>query len=122
MYYIQNAHVRCAGIFRQAEERGITDDGADLSLLGDRERAFVRKMLETPEVLVQAYNELAPHKVAFFALELARLFHPMYDEVRVLHSEVPEDVAKARLRLYGAARVVFARLLSLMGMSAPDVM
>lgn len=122
VYYIQNAHVRCAGIFRQAEERGFTDEGADLSLLGDRERAFVRKMLETPEVLVQAYAELAPHKVAFFALELARLFHPMYDEVRVLHSDVPDDVAKARLRLYGAARVVFARLLSLMGMSAPDVM
>ncbi len=48
VYYIQNAHVRCAGIFRQAAERGLTDDGADLSLLGARERDFVRKMLEMP--------------------------------------------------------------------------
>jgi len=46
----------------------------------------------------------------------------MYDEVRVLHGEVPEDLARARLRLYGAARVVFKRLLTLLGMSAPEVM
>ncbi len=122
VYYIQNAHVRCAGIFRQMVERGFTDDGADLTLLGERERAFLRKMLEMPEVLVQAHTELAPHKIAFYALELARLFHPMYDEVRVLHSEVPEDLAKARARLYRAAQVVFKRLLMLMGMSAPEVM
>lgn len=122
VYYIQNAHVRCAGIFRQAAERGLTDDGADLNLLGERERAFVRKMLETPEVLLQAYEELAPHKLAFFALELARMFHPMYDEVRVLHGDVPTDLARARLRMYRAAQIVFRRLLTLMGMSAPEVM
>ncbi|MBN1562687.1 MAG: class I tRNA ligase family protein, partial [Anaerolineae bacterium] len=122
VYYIQNAHVRCAGIFRQTDEREFTDDGADLSLLGERERAFVRKMLEMPEVLMQAYDELAPQKLAFYALDLARQFHPMYDEVRVLHGDVPEDVAKARLRLYRAAKIVFARLLTLMGMSAPEVM
>jgi arginyl-tRNA synthetase len=122
VYYIQNAHVRCAGIFRQMAERGVSDNGADLALLGERERAFLRKMLEMPEVLVQAYQELAPHKIAFYALDLARLFHPMYDEVRVLHSDVPEDIAKARARLYRAAQVVFKRLLMLMGMSAPEVM
>jgi arginyl-tRNA synthetase len=122
VYYIQNAHVRCAGIFRQMVERGFDDAGADLTLLGERERAFVRKMLEMPEVLVQAHTELAPHKIAFYALELARQFHPMYDEVRVLHSDVPEDLAKARARLYRAAQVVFKRLLVLMGMSAPEVM
>ncbi|HML21471.1 MAG TPA: arginine--tRNA ligase [Aggregatilinea sp.] len=122
VYYIQNAHVRCAGIFRQAAEQGLTDDGADLSLLGEPEQAFLRKMLELPEVLVQAYDELAPHKVAFYALDLARQFHPLYEEVRVLHSEVPADVAKARLRFYRAAQIVFKRVLMLMGMSAPEVM
>ena len=122
VYYIQNALVRCAGIFRQVEETDLTDDNADLALLGDREMEFVRKMLEMPEMLIQTYEELAPHKVAFYALDLARLFHPMYDDVRVLHSEVPEDVARARLRLYRAAQVVFKRLLSLMGMSAPERM
>jgi len=42
--------------------------------------------------------------------------------VRVLHTDVPEDVARARLRFYRAAQVALRRVLDLMGMSAPEVM
>lgn len=122
VYYIQNAHVRCCGIFREAEERGFSDEGADLSLLGEDELRFIRKALELGEVLETAVTQYEPHKIAFYAQELAGVFHPIYDKVRVLHSEVPEDVAKARLRFYRAAQVVFYRVLRLMGMSAPERM
>lgn len=122
VYYIQNAHVRCAGIFREAEERGFTDEGADLSLLSDEELKFIRKTLELGDVIEQSVTTFEPHKIAFFAQEVAATFHPIYDNVRVLHSEVPEDVAKARLRFYRATRIVFQRLLRLMGMSAPERM
>lgn len=122
VYYIQNAHVRCAGIFREAEERGLTDEGADLSLLGEEELKFIRKALELGNIIEQAVESYEPHKIAFFAQEVASVFHPIYDKVRVLHTEVPEDVAKARLRFYRAAQVVFYRLLRLMGMSAPERM
>lgn len=122
VYYIQNAHVRCAGIFRLAEENGLTDDGADLSLLGEEELKFIRKALELGKVIEQSVESFEPHKIPFFAQEVAAMFHPIYDKVRVLHSDVPEDVAKARLRFYRAAQVVFFRLLRLMGMSAPERM
>ena len=122
VYYIQNAYVRCAGIFREAEERGFSDDGADLELLGEDELKFIRKALELGNVIEQAVIHYEPHKIAFFAHELAAVFHPIYDKVRVLHSEVPTDVAKARLRFYRAAGVVFYRVLRLMGMSAPERM
>lgn len=122
VYYIQNAHVRCAGIFREAEERGFSDDGADLSLLGEDELKFIRKALELGDVIERSVTTYEPHNIAFFAHEVASTFHPIYDRVRVLHSEVPEDVAKARLRFYRAAQVVFHRLLRLMGMSAPERM
>jgi arginyl-tRNA synthetase len=122
VYYIQNAHVRCAGIFREAEERGFSDDGADLSLLGEEELKFIRKALELGNVIEQSVVNFEPHKIAFYTHELAGVFHPIYDKVRVLHSEVPEDVAKARLRFYRAAQTVFHRLLTLMGMSAPERM
>ena len=122
VYYIQNAYVRCAGIFREADERGLVDDDADLSLLGGDELKFMRKVMELGNVIEQAVTNCEPHKIAFFAHELAAVFHPIYDKVRVLHSEVPPDVAKARLRFYRAAGVVFQRLLRLMGMSAPERM
>lgn len=122
VYYIQNAHVRCCGIFREAEERGFSDEGADLSLLGDDELKFIRKAMELGDVIELAVETYEPHKIAFYAQELAGVFHPIYDKVRVLHSEVPEDVAKARLRFYKAAQVVFHRVLRLMGMTAPERM
>lgn len=122
VYYIQNAYVRCAGIFREAEERNINDDCADLRLLGEEELKFIRKALELGNVIEQAVVNYEPHKIAFFAQELAAVFHPIYDKVRVLHSEVPPETAKARLRFYRAAAVAFHRVLRLMGMSAPERM
>lgn len=122
VYYIQNAHVRCAGILREAATRGFSDNGADLSLLGEDELAFLRKSLELSEIIAAAVTGYEPHKIAFYAQELAGIFHPLYERVRVLHTEVPEDVAKARLRFYRAAKVVFARVLDLMGMTTPERM
>lgn len=122
VYYIQNAYVRCAGIFREADERGFDDEGANLALLGEDELAFIGKALELGNVIEQAVVTYEPHKIAFFAQELASVFHPIYDRVRVLHSEVPLETAKARLRFYRAAAVVFQRVLRLMGMSAPERM
>lgn len=125
VYYIQNAHVRCAGILRQVSERGYPDDwdkDADLGQLGEEEMDFVLRLLEMPEMILNAQEALAPHQIAFWAHDLARAFHPMYERVRVLHTDVPEEQAKARLRMYRAAKVVFARLLGLMGMTTPEVM
>lgn len=125
VFYIQNAHVRCVGIFRQVEARGYPadwDKDADLNLLNQEEREFVLKMLEFSEILHFAHDNLAPHHLANWAHDLARAFHPMYERSRVLHTEVPEEVAKARLRLYRATQLVFNRVLNLMGMTAPDVM
>jgi arginyl-tRNA synthetase len=126
VYYIQNAHVRCAGIFRKWAEAGLPpdgDEGADLSLLtNEHELAFLRKALELSEVLEFMVSEYEPHHIAFYAYELASLFHPAYENSRVLHSEVPEPLRAARLRFYRAAKMLFARVLDLMGMNAPEVM
>lgn len=126
VYYIQNAHVRCAGIFRKWVEAGLppdADEGADLSLLThENELNFLRKALELPEVLELMVSTFEPHHITFYAYELAAAFHPTYETCRVLHSEVPEPLRRARLRFYRAAKQVFARVLGLMGMSAPEVM
>lgn len=126
VYYIQNAHVRCAGIFRKWAEAGLdpqADADADLSLLThENELAFLRKSLELSEVIDLMVTTSEPHHIAFYAYELAAVFHPTYETCRVLHSDVPEPLRKARLRFYRAAKQMFARVLDLMGMSAPEVM
>ncbi len=124
VYRIQNAHVRCAGILRKTAERGLTDDGADMSHLGPDELSLVRKMLEASEMIDRTVSEMAPQILAYYALDLAGAFHPIYDRVRVLSDQesIPPEVQQARLHFYRAVKVVFARLLTLMGMSAPEVM
>lgn len=122
VYYIQNAHVRCCGIEREAEARGLSDEGADINLLDDEELAFIRKALEMGEVIEASAKLYEPHKIAFYAQELAGTFHPIYDNVRAIGEGIPEDVTRARLRFYHAARIIFKRVLDLMGMSAPERM
>ncbi|MFN2138068.1 MAG: arginine--tRNA ligase [Candidatus Promineifilaceae bacterium] len=126
VYYIQNAHVRCAGILRKWEAAGYdpdADENADLRLLThERELTFLRKATELAEVLEKIAMTLEPHTITFYAYQLAALFHPTYEECRVLHEDVPEPLRLARLRFYKAAKQLFERVLHLMGMSAPDVM
>ncbi|MGF1506518.1 MAG: DALR anticodon-binding domain-containing protein, partial [Anaerolineae bacterium] len=124
VFYIQNAHVRCAGIAREAADRGLDHSAGDVALLTDpQELRLIRKLVELPEIIQLAADELEPHRLAYWAQEdLAATFHPVYDEVRAIHTEVPEALTKARLKLYAAAQVVLRRVLDLMGMSAPERM
>ena len=126
VYYIQNAHVRCAGILRKWEAAGRNpraDDDADVSLLiHKKELAFLRKALELSDVLEKISTTFEPHTITFYAYELAAMFHTTYEDCRVIHSDVPEPLQLARLHFYRAAKQVFARVLDLMGMSAPEVM
>ena len=122
VYYIQNAHVRCAGIFRQTAEAGINDEGADLALLGEDELRFIRKAIELGEIIDYSAQNLEPHRIAFYAHELASTFHPIYDNVRVLSDDTSPELARARLRFYRAAQIILQCVLTLMGMSAPEYM
>jgi arginyl-tRNA synthetase len=122
VYYIQYAYVRTHGILREADLRNVSDDGADLSLLGAEELSFIKKCLTLGDEIATAANSLEPHRIAFYAHDLAALFHPMYDRVRVFGEGIDPEVARARLRFYKAAQVAFRRVLGLMGMGTPERM
>jgi arginyl-tRNA synthetase len=129
VYRVQYAHARIAGILRTAAERGLTDQGGDVRLLRhSAELALIRKMLQLPELLETIARTYEPHHLPHYALDLATTFHGFYTEVRVIghdpvtREEVPEPVSRARLKLVAAAKITLARVLGLMGMSAPDRM
>ncbi len=124
VYYVQYAHARIAGILRLAEERGVTWDDGDVSLLAhEAELALIRKMVMLPEVVDTVARTLAPHHLPHYATELATAFHWFYDHCRVVSSDpADEPLTKARLKLCQASRTLLARTLSLMGMAAPEQM
>ncbi len=124
VYYVQYGHARIASILRYAMEQGSSDDGADVALLTHpSELALIRKMLELPEVVALAAENLAPHHLPYYAQDLASSFHAFYRDCRVVSSDPADvDLNKARLRLVKAAKLVLARTLTLMGVSAPEQM
>jgi len=124
VYYVQYAHARISSILRVAQERGFNTQEGDVSLLTHpMELALIRRMLMLPEVVESAAITLAPHHLASYAQDLASQFHVFYRDCRVVSTEPEErELTLARLKLVRAAKLVLARTLHLLGMSAPERM
>jgi arginyl-tRNA synthetase len=122
VYYVQYAHARIASILKLAAERKIDYTDGDVSLLtSEPEQSLIRKMLLLPEVVEMAAKSLGPHQLAYYAQELATVFHSFYKQCRVVSGD-DAKLSKARLKLVVAAKITLSRCLHLMGMTAPDTM
>jgi len=117
VYYVQYAHARIAGILRNADESGATP-GTSTGALAREERELAKRLLEFPQIAVDATERRAPHGVPIYAIRVADDFHRFYHEHRVLESEQQQF----RLGLVRATQSVIARCLDLVGVEAPDRM
>jgi arginyl-tRNA synthetase len=122
VYYVQYAHARIASIFRTAAERGVTADGADVSLLvAPGERELIRLAQRFPELLTEIVDHRGVHLLTVYALELAGAFHGFYRDHRVVDDANPA-LSKARLRLMQMVQLTLRQTLRLLGVSAPESM
>jgi arginyl-tRNA synthetase len=80
------------------------------------ERTLARKLIEYPDVLAKAVDELMPHHIATFMYELAQVFNRFYESNRVIGE--PREAVRLRLVLQYAD--VLADGLGLLGIAAPD--
>jgi arginyl-tRNA synthetase len=131
---VQYAHARASGVFRKAEEQGITQEEwerADTGVLAgdpEGERAhelnLMRELLRLEEVVERAALSLEPHHLTRYAMDLADAFHLFYDHCPILKAgaNVSPAVRDARFVLLRAAQAGLARTLTLIGMTAPERM
>ena len=121
VYYVQYAHARIASILRLAQSKGIDYSTGDVSLLqSESELTLIRQMLRLPEIVEIIVHTSEPHHLTYYAQDLATVFHSFYKQCRVVSQD--EALTKARLKLVEATRIVLAKTLHLMGITAPEKM
>lgn len=130
VYYIQYAHARIASIFRKAAEKGLSaadPKSVDLAMLDlPEEPKLARFASALPGIVDECAEALEPHKLAFYLLELSRMFQSYYskgradERYRVLAGEGARPAAK--LYLLKNVQIVLQNALRILGISAPDRM
>jgi arginyl-tRNA synthetase len=121
VYYVQYAHARIASILDFAKEREIDCSQGDVSLLTtEPELTLIRRLILLPEIVEQVAVTLEPHHLPYYAQDLATVFHSFYKQCRVVSKD--ETLTKARLKLVKATQIALAKVLHLMGMTAPEKM
>lgn len=123
VFYVQYGHARIAGVLRHAAERGYSVDtaGFDCSLLAEKEElALMKLLLLFPEVTNQVYQTLEPQKITVYLRDVATVFHQFYQHHRIIGDS--HELSRARIALVLASKIVLARGLNLLGVSAPERM
>jgi len=129
VFYVQYAHARLCSILERAKEQGITPDGGDVALLTQpAELGLIREMMRLSDVIEVVATSMEPQQLPHYAMSLANAFHAFNDSFKQANDPslkvITDDLAvsRARLRLVLAARIALARVLGLMGMTAPERM
>jgi len=121
VYYIQYAHARICSVLEQWGGNVVTLREAGVGTLeSEYEKTLLQRLIDYPQVIESAAEDLAPHLVAFYLKDLAADFHSYYNASRFLVED--EGVKLARLALIAAVAQVMRNGLKLLGVSAPEKM
>lgn len=122
VYYVQYAHARICSIVKNilAENIKIVEN-PDLSvLINDNEIDLIRELASFPEEIILSAKNYDPARMTHYAVELANSFHRFYNACRVKNDD--EDLMQARLALCLATKQVLENVLTILNITAPEVM
>lgn len=118
VYYVQYAFVRSKSVLDKAEYK--PEGEQEIYTWEEKEIEVLHALYKWPELVRSVVDELAPHKLAHYAIELAKSYHQFYATCRILGEE-PSVEAK-RVALTEAVYMVLGQCLNVMGISRPEKM
>ena len=125
VYYVQYAHARICSIIKKAQEQGVelkTPSDDELALLNSKEeKDLIRHLSLLTDEIVSAAKSYDPAKITHYVLELATLFHKFYNAQRVMLDD-NEGLMQARLFLCKAVKDTIYNILTMLKITAPEVM
>jgi len=124
VYYVQYVHARISSIIEKGREMGIQSGSCEDEVLAKldqpEEVALIKAMNRYPETIRLSAENMEPHRVTYYLMNLASAFHSYYNKHRVLADD--PDLAQARLFLVLAVKTIIRNGLTLLGVSAPEKM
>ena len=116
--YIQYAAVRVNAILRDNGNGEAFVEGYDYAA----EKNIISQILEYPEIVRRAAEELEPHRIAGYLYELARELNRYYEHTPVATGDVTDTQKLARLGLLTKVSQIFTHALDLLGIEVPERM
>jgi arginyl-tRNA synthetase len=125
VYYLQYAHARICGIFRNAKEniQDFNDDYLNnVYTISEPEALELIKVLSKfPEEVKSSYEGLEPHKLIYYLNSVAELFHKFYHNNRIINND-DMAITYARLQVCEITSQILKNGFSIIGISAPEKM
>ena len=126
VFYVQYAYARASSVLRQDGVPAF--NGEEVSRLSDvHELRLIKHLVSWPSVVRSSAVTHEPHRLAFYLIDLAALFHGLWNAGRdnpalrfILDSDA--ELTKARLALVMASAHVIRAGLSLLSVQAPEEM
>jgi len=125
VYYVQYVHARISSIAEKARERSVSLNPPDEKAMGGlintpEDIGLIKAMSRYPEVVAESAAFMEPHRIAFYLMEMAALFHSYYNKQKILTDD--PQLSAARLYLALAVKKVIRNGLVLLGVSTPETM
>jgi len=127
VFYVQYAHARCCSVLRHAAEtfspQELTEEALTKAPLGkiasEDELLLIKGMANWSRLVDSAATAQEPHRVAFYLMELAALFHALWnkgnDNAALRFIVEDRDLTRARLALINAVRIILRSGLAVLG-------
>ncbi|MBS6194446.1 MAG: arginine--tRNA ligase [Clostridiales bacterium] len=120
--YILYTTVRIKSILsRYTEGGGVIEDTAMITPASESEKALMLEAAKFNGVVVNAFEEKAPHKICSYIYELANAFNRFYHEIKIL-AEENEEQKKSYIALLVLVKDILEACIGMLGFEAPERM
>ena len=117
---VQYAVVRINKILNSEKSALVTNSNNDGDYDYEAEKAIIIKLLQYPDILLLAYNNYEPHRIATYLYELARQMNRYYETTRIKDSA--DDAKVYRLQILEKVSYVMTDGLDILGIEVPERM
>jgi len=126
VFYVQYAHARVRGVFREVKERyGIDADKEALMpyvkhLSSQEDLRLIKRCLYLKDVYEGVLSTFSPHLITYDLLDLAKDFHHYYNHHRVMVED--KNTMLSRLALFKGVEITLKNAFEILGINAPERM